>query len=99
MQINREAILHLARLSKLELSAQELKQAPQELGAILSFVEKLQAVDTTGVEPTSQITGLENRMRTDEVETQQTFSKEVLRAAMPKTDAQGNLIVHPVFPV
>ena len=51
----------------LKLSAAEKYQYSQDLAAILDYVEKMQAVDTTGVEETSQVTGLTNIMREDKI--------------------------------
>lgn len=95
MKFDREQLLHLARLAKLELTEEELQKAPQEFEQILNFITTLQEVDTTGVEPTSQITGLENRTREDVVTT--TIPKQELLKSMPKTDEQGNLVVKAVF--
>lgn len=57
----------LAVLSALNLSDEEAKNLAKELDDILSFVEQLDEVDTSGVKPTYQITGLENVTREDQV--------------------------------
>jgi aspartyl-tRNA(Asn)/glutamyl-tRNA(Gln) amidotransferase subunit C len=56
----------LARLSRLRLSPEEVEKFRQELSSILDYVEILDGVDTTGLEPTYQVTGLKNIMRPDE---------------------------------
>lgn len=65
-KLSRDDILNLARLSRLKLSDQEVEQFREELSAILDYVEQLERVDVTGLEPTYQLTGLKNVMRKDE---------------------------------
>ena len=67
MALSKEQVEHIASLARLRLTEEEKEKYPGELSAILAYVEKLQAVDTAGVEPTSQVTGLVNVMREDEV--------------------------------
>jgi aspartyl-tRNA(Asn)/glutamyl-tRNA(Gln) amidotransferase subunit C len=55
----------LARLSKLQLSKNEVTTFKSELGAIVSYVEQLQKVDVEGLQPTSQVTGLTDVVRAD----------------------------------
>ena len=66
-KLTRDDILKLAKLSRLQLSEDEIKQFTEEIGSILHYVEQLQSVDLSGYEPTSQVTGLVNVMRHDEV--------------------------------
>jgi aspartyl-tRNA(Asn)/glutamyl-tRNA(Gln) amidotransferase subunit C len=56
---------HVARLARLELSAAEKERMRKELDGILSYIDKLRAVDTRGVEPTSHAVPLTNVMRDD----------------------------------
>lgn len=64
-QLTRDDVLKLARLARIELSDEEVTEFTAEFSAILGYVEKLQSVDTAGLEPTSQVTGLTNVMRAD----------------------------------
>jgi aspartyl-tRNA(Asn)/glutamyl-tRNA(Gln) amidotransferase subunit C len=66
-KLSRDDVLKLARLSRLKLSDEEVEKFREELSSILEYVEVLNKVDTTGLEPTSQVTGLKNVMRKDEV--------------------------------
>lgn len=66
-QISRDDVLGLARLSSLQLTDEETDALTGELGRIIEYVEQLKELDTTGVEPTYQVTGLENVWRNDEV--------------------------------
>lgn len=65
--ISLEDVMKLASLSALHVSDEEAKKLQGELQNILKFVEQLNGVDTTGVEPTYQVTGLENVWRDDEI--------------------------------
>lgn len=66
-QLTRDDVLKLARLARIELEEDEIDKFAQEFSAILQYVEQLQSVDVDGLEPTSQVTGLKNVMRTDTV--------------------------------
>ena len=65
-QITNDQVEHIAKLARLALTEEEKTTMAKELGTILTYVEKLGEVDTTGVEPTAQVTGLENIFRPDE---------------------------------
>lgn len=64
--ITKKEVEHIARLVRLGLSEREKKKLLEELSAILDFVNKLNQVKTDRVEPTAQITGLENITRLDQ---------------------------------
>jgi len=64
--IEREQVLHVARLSRLRLSETEIDTLAGELSSILDHVDKLAEVDIEGVEPTSHVVPLENVLRPDE---------------------------------
>jgi len=66
-KLTREDVLKLARLSRLRFSDEEIEQLQSEISEILGYVEQLSEVDTKDLEPTSQVTGLTNVMRDDEV--------------------------------
>lgn len=63
MKIN---VSHVAKLANLSLTKEEKEKFEQQLSSILSYIEKLNEVDTSAIEPTSQVTGLENVTREDE---------------------------------
>ncbi len=62
-------VQHLAQLSSLQLSDAEAGSLSEDIKNILNYVEQLSELDTDGVEPTYQVTGLENVWRNDEVDT------------------------------
>ncbi len=61
-------IKHVAKLAKLTLTDEEIKKFQGQLSNILSHIDELSKVDTTGVEPTSQTTGLTNVFKKDEID-------------------------------
>ena len=65
--ISLNSVKKLAVLSALTLSEEEAIRLQAELQSILGFVEQLDSIDTAGVEPTYQVTGLENVWRDDEL--------------------------------
>ncbi len=69
MKITNEEVKHVAKLSRLELSEGEVERMTQQLDTILSYVAKLDEVDTTGVEPTTHTQQVVNVFRDDVVVT------------------------------
>lgn len=67
MKLNQIQIKHIANLAKLELTEEELERYTGQLSNVLNYIDQLKEVDTTGVEPTAQVTGLENIFREDVV--------------------------------
>lgn len=53
--LSREDVQRIADLARLELTAEELDLFTRQLGDILTYVEQIRALDTTGVAPTSQV--------------------------------------------
>lgn len=53
--LSKQDVQRIADLARLELSSEELDLFTRQLGDILSYVEQIRALDTTGVEPTSQV--------------------------------------------
>ncbi|MBI3093229.1 MAG: Asp-tRNA(Asn)/Glu-tRNA(Gln) amidotransferase subunit GatC [Candidatus Levybacteria bacterium] len=63
MKIN---VSHIAKLANLSLKEEEKEKFEKQLSSILDYVKKLEEVDTSKVEPTPQVTGLENITREDQ---------------------------------
>ncbi len=66
MEISKKEVEHIAGLARIKFSDKEKEKMASELGAILGYIDKLKEVNTDGVEPVSNITGLENVLRKDE---------------------------------
>lgn len=64
--IDREQVLHVARLARLTLSDDEIETMAKELSGILDHVDRIAGLDLEGVEPTSHVVALENVFRPDE---------------------------------
>jgi aspartyl-tRNA(Asn)/glutamyl-tRNA(Gln) amidotransferase subunit C len=84
-QISRDDVQHLAQLSSLQLSDNEIDDLRVDIGNILGYVEQLSELDTTGVEPTYQVTDLENVWRDDVVD-DYGIGREALLALAPAAD-------------
>ena len=64
--IDREQVLHVARLARLRLSDEEVERMAGELSSILDHVARIEELDLDGVEPTSHVIDVENVLRPDE---------------------------------
>ncbi|HMS22744.1 MAG TPA: Asp-tRNA(Asn)/Glu-tRNA(Gln) amidotransferase subunit GatC [Candidatus Levybacteria bacterium] len=62
-------IKHIAKLANLNLNQEEEEKFDRQLNGILEYVKKIEEIDVTNVTPTSQVTGLENITRYDNVPT------------------------------
>ncbi len=69
MSISIREVEHIASLAKLRFSEAEKETLAAELSSILEYMEKLEQLDTDGVEPMSHPASLSNVMRDDEVKT------------------------------
>lgn len=87
-QISRDDVLHLAQLSNLELSDNEIDSLKIDLSNILGYVEQLSELDTDGVEPTYQVTDLENVWRDDKIIDYGVSREDLIRLAPESTDSQ-----------
>jgi len=67
MKLSIQEVEHIAELARLRLTDAEKEKYSEQLSNILGYMEKLQTVDMDNIEPTSQVTGLTNIMREDEV--------------------------------
>ena len=65
--IERKDVEHVARLARLALTDAEIERMREQLNGILAYIEKLNELDTSDVEPTSHAVPLVNVMRDDEV--------------------------------
>ena len=84
--LSREDVLKLARLARLTLSDEEVERYRSELSQILQYVEQLQTADVEGLKPTTQVTGLKNVMREDEVTDYGLSPDDLLRIVPSKQD-------------
>lgn len=90
MSLSKEEVLKVAHLARLEFKEEEIENFRGDLNDILKFIEKLQEVDTEGVEPLHQVNNLENRFRPDEIK--KSIDKELALKNAPQKD-DGMFIV------
>ena len=64
--IERDQVLHVARLARLRLTDEEVERMSGELSSILDHIEKINELDLEDVVPTSHVIGVENVLRPDE---------------------------------
>jgi aspartyl-tRNA(Asn)/glutamyl-tRNA(Gln) amidotransferase subunit C len=84
MALDRDAVRHIALLARLALSAEEEAQFTEQLGHILEHFEKLAALDTSTVEPTTTVVDMVAAYRDDVVSNSP--AGEELRANAPARD-------------
>ena len=89
MKLTKEEILKLAELARLQLTPEELERFTNELTDILDYVDRLKEVETEGVKETSQVTGLTNVSREDEVDGSLCTPDSLLeQSSLPKQEHQ-----------
>ena len=64
--IDREQVLYVARLARLELTEEEVARMSGELSAVLDHIEKIGELDLDGVAPTTHVVEVSNALRPDE---------------------------------
>ena len=83
-KITRKEVEHVARLARLALSEEEKELMTRQLDRILGYMDKLNELDTSRVEPTSHVIPMENVMREDGV--RPSFSQDEALANAPDRD-------------
>ena len=86
---------HIAKLSRLELSEDEKEKFSKELSGVLEYFEKLKGIDTEGIDPCANITGLSNVSRKDEIE-ESGITHDDIKKNAPEFDS-GSFVVPGVF--
>ncbi len=87
-QISRDDVQHLAQLSSLALSDQEVDGLRADIASILDYIDQLQDLDTSGIEPTYQVTDLENVWRDDIVDDYGIDRNDLIELAPDSQDGQ-----------
>ncbi|MBI5614481.1 Asp-tRNA(Asn)/Glu-tRNA(Gln) amidotransferase subunit GatC [Candidatus Gottesmanbacteria bacterium] len=90
--LTKEDVKKIASLAKLPLDEKDIPVYISQLSSILSFVSKLSDVESAGVVPTSQVTGLLNVYRDDVIDTKRMLSQEEVLANAHETH-DGFIIV------
>jgi aspartyl-tRNA(Asn)/glutamyl-tRNA(Gln) amidotransferase subunit C len=93
MAIDRKTVRHVARLARLALTAEEEERTAAQLGHVLDYIERLEAVDVTGIEPLSfagDASEAEAVMREDEV--RPGLPREKVLAEAPEQDGSAFVV-------
>ena len=67
-KLSKDEVSHIAKLSRLALSDEEMERFGDQLSDVLEYVSQLEEVDTENVEPLNNVTGLSNVYVADEIE-------------------------------
>ena len=82
--LTKDQVKHVAKLANLPLTAEEEEKYSQQLSKILEYVDQLDKVDTSNIEPTFNVSGSFNKFRTDE--TSASLSQEDVLSNAPKKE-------------
>jgi aspartyl-tRNA(Asn)/glutamyl-tRNA(Gln) amidotransferase subunit C len=91
--IDREQVLHVARLARLELSVDEVERMTAELSHVLEHVDRIAELDLEGVPPTSHVVEVTGALRADEP--RPSLPREVALAQAPAVQDGGFLVPSP----
>ena len=84
MSVSLDEVRHLAALSEINLTDDELTSLTTDIDNIVDYINQLEELDTDGVEPTFQLTGLRNVWREDKIEPQ--LPREKLLGLAPESE-------------
>ncbi len=90
MSVSKEEVLHIASLSRLNLTEQELEKYTNDLSNIVDYANELSKIDIEGVKPTAHILDIKNVFRKDNVES--SYDRERILQNAP-TKAAGCITV------
>lgn len=82
MTLDREQVLHVARLARLELTGDEVERMQRELSHVLDHIEKIRELDLEGVPPTSHVVDAPAPLRPDQPEP--CLPREAVLASAPE---------------
>lgn len=86
MSITRQNVEHVANLAKLRLTDTEIDNYTKQLGDILTYMEKLDELDTSDIEPLSHVMDVTNAFRDDEP--QKSLARDEALSNAPKSDGE-----------
>ena len=90
MTIDQDTVEKIAHLARLELTGEEKQDMIKDMNKILDFMDKLNEIDTTGVEPLVYMTGEVNALREDVIKHEISHEEALLNA--PKQDGEHFLV-------
>ena len=93
MSIDREQVLHVARLARLRLSDEEVDTMAHELSSILGHIERIAELDLEGVPPTTHVVDVPDALRADEP--RPSLPRDVILEQAPAVQDGGFLVPSP----
>jgi aspartyl-tRNA(Asn)/glutamyl-tRNA(Gln) amidotransferase subunit C len=93
---DKKLVEHIANLANIPISSNEADKLATEFDETVAVIDNLQSLDVTNVEPTHQVTGLENVWREDIVQEKLSFSQEEALDNSNKTH-QGYFVVERII--
>ena len=91
--IDRDQVLHVARLARLELSGEEVDRYASELSKVVGYIEKIEELDLADVPPTSHVVDVTNVLRADEP--RPSLPRDVALASAPDAAEGGFRVPSP----
>ncbi len=88
MEIKREDIIHLGRLSNFDFSEKEIESLSKDISEIIKYISQLDELNTDGVEPSYQVFEMENVWRGDEILEQDASREQLLALTKEEKDNQ-----------
>jgi aspartyl-tRNA(Asn)/glutamyl-tRNA(Gln) amidotransferase subunit C len=88
--IDRDEVLHVARLARLELTDTEIDTIAVELSKVLDHVASISALDLEGVAPTSHVVDVDTALREDDA--RPSLPREAALASAPAVQDDGFLV-------
>lgn len=95
MAITKDDVRRVAQLARMKLSEAEVAKFELQLGGILNYVSQLNEVNTDGIEPTAQVTGLTNVTRKDDPAAGLGVAPDALLACSPTMDQTSHSLKVP----
>ena len=90
MKISPEEVKHVADLARLEMTPEEVESMSRQLDGILTYVAKLNELDTGGVQPTTHAISIVNAFRDDRVKP--SLDREDTLANAPQQDGESFVV-------
>jgi aspartyl-tRNA(Asn)/glutamyl-tRNA(Gln) amidotransferase subunit C len=91
--IDREQVLHVARLARLELAEEELEPMARELSAVLDHIARIGELDLSDVPPTSHVVEVTGALREDQP--RECLNRDVALSQAPAVQDDGFLVPSP----
>jgi aspartyl-tRNA(Asn)/glutamyl-tRNA(Gln) amidotransferase subunit C len=91
--IDREQVLHVARLARLQLTDDEVERMAGELDKIVGYIDTINELDLEGVPPTSHVVEVANALRPDEP--RPSLDRDVALGSAPARTEEGFLVPSP----